>query len=129
MSFTTSISGNCPPSQFVYTTTTVSADNISAENASITNASISRLTTDIFSPVNVDATNVECQNLTVTNLATIGQIHTSHIHTSNMSLDGTLGGHTANFVTVNTDHYIADALYLNEQSVVLTDKSRASAIQ
>ena len=123
MSFTTSISGNCPPSQFVYTTTTVSADNISAENASITNASISRLTTDIFSPVNVDATNIECQNLTVTNLATIGQIHTSYIHVSNISLDQTIGGHTANFISVNADHSITDALYLNEQSVVLTDKS------
>ena len=96
MSFTTSIAGNCPPSQFVFTTTTVSVDNISAENASITNASISRLTTDIFSPVNVDATNIECTNLTVFDSGNFSEIYTSYIHMSNASFDGTIGGHTAN---------------------------------
>ena len=123
MSFTTSIAGNCPPSQFVFTTTTVSVDNISAENVSITNASISRLTTDIFSPVNVDATNIECTNLTVFDTGNFSEIYTSYIHMSNASFDGTIGGHTANLVTLNADHCITDELYLNEQSSVLTDKS------
>ncbi len=123
MSFTTSIAGNCPPSQFVYTTTTVSVDNISAENVSITNASISVLTTDIFLPVNINTSVISTNDLTVTNLATIGQIHTSYIHVSNVSLDGTIGGHTANLITLNADHAVVDALYLNEQSAVLTDKS------
>ncbi len=123
MSFTTNIAGNAPANTFVYTTTTVSVDNISAENLSATNASISRLTTDIFSPVNVTATNIECTDLTVLDAGNFSEIYTSYIHTSNMSLDGTLGGHTANFVTVNTDHCITDALYLNEQSATLTDKS------
>ena len=123
MSFTTSIYGNAPANTFVYTTTTVSVDNISVENLSATNASISVLTTDIFNPINVNATNIECTNLTVLDTGNFSEIYTSYIHTSNMSLDGTLGGHTANFVTVNTDHCITDALYINEQSVVLTDKS------
>ena len=123
MSFTTSIAGNAPANTFVYTTTTVSVDNIKTENFSAVNASISVLTTDIFSPVNVTATNIECDDLTVFDTGNFSEIYTSYIHTSNMSLDGTIGGHTANFVTVNADHCITDALYLNEQSVVLTDKS------
>ena len=123
MSFTTSIAGNAPANTFVYTTTTVSVDNISCENASITNASITVLTTDLFNPVNVNATNIECTNLTVLNTGNFSEIYTSYIHTSNMSLDGTIGGHTGNFVTINADHCITDALYINEESVVLTDKS------
>jgi len=123
MSFTTNIAGNAPANTFVYTTTTVSVDNISVENLSATNASITRLTTQIFSPVNVTATNIECTDLTVLDAGNFSEIYTSYIHTSNMSLDGTLGGHTANFVTINSDNCITDALYLNEQSAVLTDKS------
>ena len=123
MSFQTSIYGNAPANTFVYTTTTVSVDNISVENLSATNATISVLKTDLFSPVNVDATNIDCTNLTVLDTGNFSEIYTSYIHTSNMSLDGTLGGHTGNFVTINADHAIVDALYINEQSVVLTDKS------
>ncbi len=123
MSFTTSLAGNQQPSQFVYTTTNISVDNISVQNLSAESASITNLTTTIFNPVNVNATAISTSDLTVTNLATIGQIHTSYIHTSNISLDGTIGGHTANLVTLNADHCITDELYLNEQSSVLTDKS------
>jgi len=123
MSFTTSLAGNQQPSQFVYTTTNISVDNISVQNLSAESASITNLTTTIFSPVNVNATAISTTDLTVTNLATIGQIHTSYIHMSNASLDGTMGANTLNAVTVNADNAIADELYLNEQSSVLTDKS------
>jgi hypothetical protein len=123
MSFTTNIAGNAPANTFVYTTTTVSVDNISCENLSATNASISVLTTDLFNPVNVNATNIDCTTITVLDDGNFSEIYTSYIHTSNMSLDGTLGGHTGNFVTINADNAAVDALYINEQSVVLTDKS------
>jgi hypothetical protein len=118
MSFTTNIAGTAPANTFVYTTTTVSVDNISVENLSATNASISVLTTTLFAPVNVNATNIDTTNLTVS-----GDANISHIHVSNISLDGTIGGNTANFATINGDSIAADELYLNEQSSVLTDKS------
>ena len=123
MSFTTSIAGNAPANTFVYTTTTVSADNISCENLSATNASISVLTTDIFNPVNVNSSYIECNNITVFDTGNFSKINAKQIHISNMSLDGTLGGNTANLVTLNADNAAVDALYINEQSVVLTDKS------
>ena len=123
MSFQTSIYGNAPANTFVYTTTTVSVDNISVENASITNATISVLKTDLFNPVNVAATNINCTTLTVTDDGNFSEIYTHYIHTSNMSLDGVLGGNTGNFATINADNATFDAIYLNEQSSVLTDKS------
>ena len=77
MSFTTSLSGNQPPSQFVYTTTNISVDNISVQNLSAESATITLLNTTIFTPVNVNASVISTSDLTVTNLATIGQIHTN----------------------------------------------------
>ena len=123
MSFQTSIYGNAPANTFVYTTTTVSVDNISVENLSATNATISVLKTDLFNPINVNATNIECTNLTVLDTGNFSEINTKQIHVSNISLDGTIGGHTANFITVNADHSVTDALYLNETTAVLTEKS------
>ena len=123
MSFISPIAGYIPNNQFVYTSTNLSVDNVSCNNLSAVNASLINLTTTTFSPVNVNSSNLTTTDLDVTNLAIINNLHTSYIHVSNMSLDGTIGGNTANFINVNSDNNITDELYLNEQSAVLTDKS------
>ena len=73
MSFTTSIAGNSPPNQFIYTTTSISVDTISVENLSATNASITNLTTIIFNPLNVNTSVVDATelNASTTNSSTV----------------------------------------------------------
>jgi hypothetical protein len=117
MSFVNPIAGYLPNSQFVLTQTNVSTDNLSCNNLSAVNASIINLTTISFTPTNVTAETI------VAEVGNFSELYTTYLHASNISVDQTIGGHTANFVTVNADHSVTDALYLNEQSVVLTDQS------
>ena len=58
MSFVNPVAGFIPNSEFVYSTTTVTADDINCTNLTATNAIITNLVTTTFNPVNINGTNL-----------------------------------------------------------------------
>jgi trimeric autotransporter adhesin len=116
MSFCQSIYGNLENPGFTYTSTNISAENASFTNLSATNASITNLTTTTFSPTNVNTSNVYSNtiNTSLANAST-ANVSTAHISTVNVS--------SFNVSNISVDNGTFDNLYIQEQSVVLTDRS------
>jgi trimeric autotransporter adhesin len=116
MSFCQSIYGNLENSGFTYTSTNVCANNASFTNLSATNASITNLTTTTFNPTNVNTSNVYSNtvNTSLANAST-ANVSTAHISTVNVS--------SFNVSNISVDNGTFDNLYIQEQSVVLTDRS------
>lgn len=114
MSFVNPVAGFIPNSEFVYTTSTVNADDVNCTNLTAVNANITNLVTTTFSPININGTNLSVVT------ASIG---TANIGTAIIDVSYTAVSNNENLISNNAflDNIKTDEIKLNDKDGINED--------
>ena len=110
MSFVNPVAGFIPNSEFVYSTSTVNADDVNCTNLTATNANITNLVTTTFTPTNINGTNLSVVTASI-GTATIGNadISNENVITSHIT-NAFINNETVGNINLN-------AMYINDLSI------------
>ena len=122
--FTNPIAGFIPNSEFVYSTTTVNADDVNCTNLTATNANITNLVTTTFTPTNINGVNLSVVTATIDT----ANIDTANIHTANIvgavidvSYVSVSNTNTLVCATGNINNILTNEIKLNDKDGINVD--------